>query len=129
MPNEIIAEKKEAVPVCKRGYTHRGVRHYRLNSGQNIQSNHLEAVFAQAWEQENILKGERRSTDSPLLQLLLQKHVGGPLTPLSKELVEYDQHAAEVAATVVQWMGTNVGFGWLQETLKQAGYTVTKDKP
>jgi len=37
----------------------------------------------------------------------------------------YSQRDAVVAATIVQWLGTNVGFCWLEETLKKAGYDVT----
>ena len=36
----------------------------------------------------------------------------------------YSQRDATVAATVVQWLGTNVGFCWLEETLTKAGYRV-----
>jgi hypothetical protein len=34
------------------------------------------------------------------------------------------QRDARVAATVIQWLGTNVGFSFMIETLRQAGYKV-----
>lgn len=34
---------------------------------------------------------------------------------------------AEVAATVIQWLGTNVGFCWLETVLKSCGYSLVKD--
>lgn len=33
---------------------------------------------------------------------------------------------ALTAATVIQWLGTNVGFCWLTESLKSAGYVISK---
>ena len=33
---------------------------------------------------------------------------------------------AEVAATLMRWLGTNVGFCWLEEVLASAGYKVVK---
>jgi hypothetical protein len=40
----------------------------------------------------------------------------------------YSQRDATVAATVIQWLGTNVGFCWLEETLKKAGYSVEREE-
>ncbi len=33
-----------------------------------------------------------------------------------------------IAATVIQWLGTNCGFCWLQEALSKAGYDIVKRK-
>jgi len=33
-----------------------------------------------------------------------------------------------IIATIIQWLGTNVGFGFLQEVLKQSGYFLTSLK-
>ena len=38
------------------------------------------------------------------------------------------QRDATVAATVVQWLGTNVGFGFVRSCLEKAGYEV-KETP
>ena len=31
-----------------------------------------------------------------------------------------------IAATIIQWLGTNVGFCWLQEVLKTLGYKIER---
>jgi len=33
-----------------------------------------------------------------------------------------------ITATVIQWLGTNVGFCWLREALNNAGYDIVKRK-
>lgn len=33
-----------------------------------------------------------------------------------------------IVATIIQWLGTNVGFCWLQETLRQCGYDLVERK-
>ena len=118
-------------PVCAAGFVHRGVHSDRLDACQSWHNNRRETTFALAWEKENAMTGGLRicsDRDSrALLELMLIKDV--TFTPLAHQeyLAPYTQHSAEIAATVIQWLGTNVGFHWLERTLKEAGYTVTKD--
>lgn len=79
---------------------HRGLRPYRRAD------NLAEEIFAQAWER-------------------FAKDNLGHLLSSTQEPVELNQYAATVAATVAQWLGSPVGLGFLQETLKQAGYSVS----
>ena len=43
----------------------------------------------------------------------------GPCWPVTRR-------DSRVAATVIQWLGTNVGFGFLVEALRDAGYDVVR---
>ena len=57
--------------------------------------------------------------------------LGALLTPIKRGVGDDRPHdatkrEAEVAATVIQWLGTNVGFVFLEEVLKEAGYAVQK---
>jgi hypothetical protein len=45
-----------------------------------------------------------------------------------KPLVELDDSHRTVAATVIQWLGTNVGRGFLEEAFSAAGYVLRYQK-
>lgn len=78
---------------------------------QRIQWDPLECAFAQEWEKEN----ERNSRPS-LLELLLDGD--------GQKVSGRDRY---VAATVVQWLGTNVGFSFLVTCLKAGGYSLVRN--
>ena len=44
-----------------------------------------------------------------------------------KCLVELTKRDREIVATVIQWLGSNIGFSFLQETLKEVGYKIEVD--
>lgn len=73
---------------------HRGYGYQRCASGA------LEKLFADLWEEENL----RRSSTGGLLQILLS-HYGLQLT----------QDRAQMAAMIIQWLGTNVGRCFLRK--------------
>jgi hypothetical protein len=75
-------------------------------------SGDLERIFAFNWM-------ERNSEQWCLLDKLLSTndHPGGA-----------SQWDAIVAATIIQWLGTNIGFRFLVNCLKEAGYQV-KETP
>jgi len=81
-----------------------------------LESNALESIFAARWETENARGNGRRNG---VLELSMHSngdgHVKEPCT----------QEEATVAATVVQWLGSPVGFSWLRDTLKDAGFVIT----
>src|ERR1700685_4681048 len=95
---------------------HIGRHPHRLSASAN---NPREATFAQEWQDiQNpppFLNGGIGT-----LHMLLHSNgdgrVTGDLTP--------DQ--IETAATVVQWLGSPVGFGWLEETLSKMGYRMER---
>jgi len=80
--------------------------------------NPLEVAFAESWEEDN--------ADIPLwyngghgtLELLMHSNgdwrVTGDLT----------QDEATAAATVIQWLGSPVGFSFVRDTLEKCGYEV-----
>jgi hypothetical protein len=45
-----------------------------------------------------------------------------------KQIIALDDSHRAVAATVIQWLGTNVGLCFLQDAFRDAGYTLTYDK-
>lgn len=74
---------------------HKGLRAYRLNDDNP--SGMRESAFAEQW---------RKEQEWGLLGHLLSK---------DNTEVSYSDRDAEVAATVIQWLGTNVGQGFLRK--------------
>lgn len=84
-------------------------------SRHRLESNALESIFAARWEIENTSGSGRHNG---ILELSLHSNGDGNVTE------PCTQQEATVAATVIQWLGSPVGFFWLRETLKDGGYSV-----
>jgi hypothetical protein len=86
------------------------------------ESGDLEKAFADLWEEMN---GEDRghiNSGQGVLQDLFMSNRNG---------FHYVQHMVSdseryVAATVVQWLGTNCGFSFLIEALRKCGYRIVE---
>lgn len=82
-----------------------------------------EAAFAKAWEEENTpVYGVNYGLGA--LTLLLSPQRPGKFWQGWN--VHYPtQEEATAAATVIQWLGSNCGYGFLCEVLEKCGYTLT----
>lgn len=87
--------------------THRGIHSQRLTS-----DNPREVAFAEQWEQENIPREHSMYFHGSLLDVLLKSKAS--------------QQTATNVATVIQWLGSNVGFSFLLESLHRCGFTINK---
>ncbi len=85
---------------------HKGINYHRTEGG-----NVSERVFAEEWEREN----ERTSMrfDHGILEILLAP--SNRVRPFDTKIERISQRDASVAATVVQWLGTSCGLGFLEE--------------
>lgn len=107
-PNK-IAERME-----DRAY--RNERRDELHLGRGLHSprlrryNERERVFAKSW-----------MTERNMLRHLLVPY------PATEGRLHYvTKREAEVAASIIQWLGSNVGFAFLCENLDKLGYKVVK---
>lgn len=99
----------------------RGIHHYRLNG-----YNPREVAFAKTWEEEH------QRTD--LLQQLMRRPPRanevpdwhGGVGPPQVTVYDTSKRDIEIATTVIQWMGSNVGMSFLQKSLRKCGYIVIK---
>lgn len=97
--------------VVENGYgqestlVHRGLAWNRLNKTEKARDIDRERALARNWETANISP----AWTSPMLLALLGKCT---------------QDQASAAATVVQWLGTEIGFEFLKTALKDAGYDI-----
>lgn len=80
--------------------------------------NNLEKAFAELWQEENATNNSSHHGVG-LMQALF-----------SNRGHQHNVTASErfVAATMIQWLGSNCGFSFLRRALKEAGYTVIDSK-
>lgn len=101
---ELRPPSQVGVPALLR---HRGVHHSRTTRELEFKDRQREASFANGWEAVNAYAGVGLS---PILETLLPGAT---------------QEQATAAASAIQWLGTDVGFGFLRNVLAAAGYQVT----
>jgi hypothetical protein len=90
---------------------HRGFSFQRTQLVQEFRDTAREKSLAEAWELENPAPGQ--FGNQPILNALVP---------------DCSQRDAQVAATVVQWLGSQVGFQFLQEALGKVGYQIVELK-
>lgn len=88
---------------------HRGLAANRIASEELRRRNPLEARLAKSWAAAN--------DHSPQLPAVMHDLVPG-----------FSQRDAEVAATLVQWLGSEVGFAFLSQALAEEGYLISRPK-
>ncbi len=85
---------------------HRGLSYRRTQDNKEWRDRQREAALAKAWEAAN-----------------LTRNVG--LAPVMPALVpQHTQEQASAVATAIQWLGSEVGFDFLVQTLRRVGYEV-----
>ena len=116
--NPRTPEEYESV-ASRNGARNMGWRHER------IPYNPREMAFAKEWEREN---KKPRSLGEPILTALHR----GPRESLLSEgtlLCEPTNRERCIVATIIQWLGSNVGFAWLERTLNDCGYSIVPIPP
>jgi hypothetical protein len=83
----------------------------------------LERIFAERWRAENV---RDRYTAGGILQQLFMRQEGESRWYWRPRLL-INRRDSMVAATVVQWLGTNVGYGFLTECLRRAGLRIVEE--
>lgn len=100
------------------------LRHVSLWARRD-QHNELERAFSERWKKEN-------DSRWPHLNDTLQKILTRPNKPFNRWSGNRPiafwvcQRDATIVATVIQWLGTNCGFAFLRQCLKDAGYEVVE---
>ncbi len=93
----------------------RGARYYR------VEHNERERAFADEWEKENKPDQNDVANIDYLLDETPAKDCFGTLPPPG------DPHDIKVASMIIQWLGTNVGWHFLELAIKRLGLKVVKD--
>ncbi len=89
----------------------------------------IENALSSHWKSEN-KKNRGVNFGYGILQDLFIEHLGSPFNLMSPQrcLLKITNRDRLIAATVVQWLGTNCGFCFLREALAKAGYEIVKRK-
>lgn len=99
---------------------HRGLR-YDRTEGDFTQAIR-ERAFAEAWQRENDLNPRNYCLLWMLLSEQNDQEPGMYGLRGRKMLCEANQESATVAATVIQWLGSTVGWCFLENAVNAAGY-------
>lgn len=92
----------------------RGARYYR------VEHNEQEKAFADEWEKANKPDQNDVATIDYLLDETPINDRRGTLPPLG------NSHDIKVASMIIQWLGTNVGWCFLELALKRLGLKIVK---
>ena len=112
---EFISDKKEVCPYEE--YPNRGFLHRRTTDP----SLPKEKAFAYDWEHVNDPEKDLNHGNG-LLQNLF---ISGFMCTEKLEL-EITPREKMITATAIQWLGSNVGFGFLENVLRTLNYRLTK---
>lgn len=102
-----VNEQPEKSSVQK--IIHRGFAHSRTTRADQHEDTVREKSLADKWEMENPLPG-----------------TFGIQPTLNALIPDCSARDAQVAATVVQWIGSQVGFCFLEEALEPAGFKIIR---
>ncbi len=89
--------------------------------------NDIENAFSSHWQKENKNKTNINSGHGILQDLFIEKK-GHPFNIMNETFcfVKISNKERLIVATIIQWLGTNCGFCFLQEALSKAGYKIVK---
>lgn len=108
---------------------HVGKSAHRLK-GEACDQQRREKAFAAKWAEYNTDDSSSASYLTHLLCTRMATRADRPLLFCGNQVQdrELTQDEATAAATVVQWLGSNVGFSFLEEALRDAGYRIVTDR-
>jgi hypothetical protein len=93
---------------------------------ERCQHNDREAAFQKHWLKENLIQPGINSGLGTLQGLFIENtDINRPMTS-GKAVEEISKRDRMIVATVIQWLGSNCGFCFLQETLSDCGYKITR---
>jgi len=100
---------------------HKGLRFSRT------EQNPRELSFQKSWEIENKESIKYNgSNEVDLLQFLFTQEGGSFFFGWRKRVKTITNRDRMIVATVIQWLGSNVGFCFLERMLKSAGYELKR---
>lgn len=122
-----MADSKEDIDqiIKENGSKNLGFHTHRLN----FDNSDLENAFSEKWAKENKPDRALNYGGGILQDLFYRPEAAGFKLFTPKRALEITNRDRMVAATVVQWLGSNVGFCFLEECLKKAGYSIKYKKP
>jgi len=115
--------------LTKKDLQNRGYLFHRTEFKNPIFPEHLnrEKVFAENWIEENKIIRGLNWGHGILQDLFILSDEKWLLYP-GRIVVKINPRDRFIVATIIQWLGTNVGFSFLVKCLNQCGYDVVRRK-
>lgn len=118
----IKTEKDLDIFIKKNGCKDIGYMHHRMK--YDCEQSRREKALARSWRKENAFRPWINSGHGILQDLFFNvehrdRTYHFPITIMTKR-------DRVIAATVIQWLGSNCGFSWLCDVMKKCGYKITK---
>ncbi len=110
--NELFLTEEEVNTVLQISYRHKTDREHVGIRRERCVNNDREMAFHKHWLEENRINFGLNSGHGILHGLFVGHNI---------ELTKRDRM---IVATAIQWLGSNCGFGFLEETLKDCGYSI-----
>ena len=108
--------------IRRLGAKNKGLRHERTNQKRGER----EQTFSKHWRKENV-RNAHINQGCGILQNLFFENVH-PLSCLTGTCITFiSKRERFIVATVIQWLGTNCGWCFLEEVLKDCGYKIVKN--
>ncbi|MDH6308090.1 hypothetical protein M2451_002609 [Dysgonomonas sp. PFB1-18] len=108
--------------IKNKGHKNIGYMHQRMK--YDCEQSRREKALARAWRKDNLCNSWKNSGFGVLQDLFINtehrdRTYHFPISIISKR-------DRVIAATVIQWLGSNCGFSWLCDVMKRCGYKITK---
>jgi hypothetical protein len=91
---------------------------------ERTKTNNREAAFSEEWYEHNKIKTFMNWGYGALQDLFIDRD------KMDRKIFIYEitKNDRVIVATVIQWLGTNIGFSFLERALKRCGYEIVKIK-
>ena len=102
---------------------------YESNRGykfERTEYNPIEKAFYEQWLKENEPIAHINNGQGLLQDLFIERNADHPFS--RKWVTEINNRDRMIAATVIQWLGTNCGMAFLQDALKRIDYRIIEEK-
>ncbi len=94
---------------------------------RRVKYNDLELAFAEEWAKESKPRSWYNFGHGMAQDLFIVTDEGWPHRPI-RFLTKLTKRDHMMIATVVQWLGTNVGMSFLRTALNKCGYDIVRKK-
>lgn len=110
--------------ILRLGGVHKGYKHERMK----YTDNELEKLFYKEWKEENKNRPHINYGYGALQDLFCYYDKSTPVLNRTRFHIVTNKRDQYIAATIIQWLGTNCGFAFLKSVLAKAGYDIVKRK-
>jgi hypothetical protein len=95
---------------------------------ERVKDNDRELAFYEQWLEENEPKSYMNNGQGILQDLFIERNENATSIGNRKWVEIITNRDRMIVATIIQWLGSNVGFSFLHEALRRCGYTIVQSE-